>query len=83
MEKKPASDYANVFMAKKVDNKFWEIAENYMKTIDDIFLIFVGSIASLHKIFEDINNMHPTIKFTMSLTTRESEWNQPPYCEMV
>ena len=31
MGTKPAPDYANVFMAKKVDNKFWEIAEKYME----------------------------------------------------
>ena len=39
------------------------------------------SILSLHKFFEGINNMHPTIKFTMSHTTPESEWNKPPCCD--
>ena len=49
--------------------------------LDDFLEIFVVSISSLHKFFEDINNMHPTIKFTMSHTTPESEWNKPPCCD--
>ena len=92
MGTKPAPHYANNFMARKIDKKFWEIAEKYMKNgriplqflkrfLDDLFLIFVGSILELHSFFEDINKIHPTIKFTMAHTTPESEWNKPPCCD--
>ena len=80
MGTKPAPEYANKFLAKKVDKKFWEIAEKYqendiipMKFIkrffDDLFLIFLGSIAKLHAFLKDINQIHPTIKFTVAHTT--------------
>ena len=85
---KPAPHYANNCMARKIDKKFWEIAEKYMENgiiplkfmkrfLDDLFLIFVGSILELHAFFEDINKIHPTIKFTMAYTTPASEWNKP------
>ena len=48
--------------------------------LDDIFLIFVGSIMQLHAFFNEINQVHPNIKFTMSHTFPESEKNQPPAC---
>ena len=28
--------------------------------------MFVGTTKNLHKMFQDINNLHPNIKFTMS-----------------
>ena len=31
--------------------------------LDDIFLIFLGTIDKLHKFFEEINQIHPNIKF--------------------
>ena len=33
------------------------------------FLIYTGSIQSLHLFLSELNNLHPTIKFTMSHTT--------------
>ena len=41
--------------------------------LDDIFQIFVGSTKMLHKIFQDINNIHPNIKFTISHTLIQNE----------
>ena len=41
--------------------------------LDDIFQIFVGSTKDLHKFFDEINNIHPTLKFTLSHTTLKYE----------
>ena len=40
--------------------------------LDDIFLIYLGTIHSLHMLFEELNEMHPTINFTMTHTTPTS-----------
>ena len=54
--------YANIFMDRKIDRKIMEIIEKYSEQgeipikfmkrfLDDIFLIFTGSIKNLHKFF--------------------------------
>ena len=48
--------------------------------LDELFLIFVRLISNLHAFFEEINKLHPTIKFTMTRTTSKSEWDLPPSC---
>ena len=48
--------------------------------LDDIILLYCGSIESLHNFFEDINSIHPHIKFTMSHTTLRSEDNHQTSC---
>ena len=59
-----------------------EIPLKFMKRfLDDLFFIFVGSISDLHAFFEEINKLHPTIKFTMTHTTSQSEWDLPPSCQ--
>ena len=80
----PAPDYANIFMDMKIDKKIMEIANKYSvnnviplkfmkRFLDDIFAIYTGSIESLHKMFNELNTIHPTIKFTMSHTTPATE----------
>ena len=92
MGTKPAASYANIFMARKVDKRLFEIAEKYMENgeiplkfmkrfLDDIFLIFLGTITRLHEFFNEINNMHPTIKFTMTHTTPEYYKDLPESCD--
>ena len=41
--------------------------------LDDLFFIFEGSTRSFHDLMEEINNIHPNIKFTYQHTTPESE----------
>ena len=48
--------------------------------LDDIFMIFTGSVRALHLLFEEINKIHPKIKFTMTHTTPENYYDQCP-CE--
>ena len=45
--------------------------------LDDIFLIFLGSLQKLHEFFNEINEIHPNIKFTMSHTTPSTEQQNP------
>ena len=77
---KPAPPYANNFMARKIYPKIIEIAQNYNKNsqmtlkmfkrfLDDIFVIFVGGTKKFHTFFDEINKIHPSIKFTMSHTS--------------
>ena len=83
MGSKPAPAYANIFMAETIDKLFWDIARKYGKNgeiplkffkrfLDDIFLIFFGSVHNLHMFFDELNTIHPTIKFTMSHTVPEN-----------
>jgi hypothetical protein len=80
-------------MAEQIDKYVWKIEAKYMingsipikfmkRFLDDIFLIFTGSTVNLHKFFEELNTLHPTIKFTMSHTTPRSEL-QAQSCECV
>jgi archaellum component FlaC len=82
MGTKPAPDYANIFLARRIDEKINQISEKYSdfqnidfmkRFLDDIFKIFVGSSKQLHNFFEEINTIHPTIKFTMSHTRNATE----------
>ena len=41
--------------------------------LDDLFSIFKGTTKQLHRLFNEINQIHPTLKFTMSHTTPSSE----------
>ena len=76
---RPAPSYANIFMAKKIDPEIVKIAQSLIKDknpvdtfkrfLDDIFMIYTGSISSLHELLNELNCLHPSIKFTMSHTT--------------
>lgn len=41
--------------------------------LDDLFSIFIGTTKKLHNFFEEINQIHPNIKFTMDHTTPQFE----------
>ena len=83
MGSKPAPDYANIFMARVMDPQINVIAQKYTEgniplnilkcSLDDIFAIFVGTTQNLHKFIEDIDKIHPAIKFTMSHTSIQDE----------
>ena len=71
--------YANIFMARRIDNRISRLAaqiENgnnpllcFKRFLDDIFTIYTGTLENLHKFLQELNNIHPTIKFTMNHTT--------------
>ena len=70
-----APNVADIFMAI-IDDKILEIAENFgmspvmflRRFLDDIFMIWTGSITDLHLFIQQINEIHPSIKFTLSHT---------------
>ena len=41
--------------------------------MDDFFKIFKGTTKELHKFFEEMNEIHPNLKFTFDLTTPQQE----------
>ena len=91
MGQRPIPSLANIFMARRIDNKIKELSSKYSKDrnqalllfkrfLDDIFMIFNGTTKQVHKLFDDINNIHPSIKLTMMHTSIESE-SQEDRCD--
>ena len=77
MGSKPIPPYANIFMAK-IDQLIRNLdiknsIKLFKRFLDDLFFLYAGSTKSLHALFDKINQMHPTIKFTMAHTTIEHE----------
>ena len=77
MGPKHAPHYADIFMARKIDPKIKNIFRKFKNSgisflkrfLDDLFKIYEGTTQNLHNIFQEINNIHPSIKFTMSHTS--------------
>ena len=83
-----APHFADIFMAENIDDKIEQIFQKYesekvdfmKRFLDDIIKIFIGSVQDLHRIFDEINSIHPSIKFTMSHTSLFSP-NGSSQCE--
>lgn len=66
MGTKMAPSYANLFMGK-IEQQLQSMSTNILfwkRFIDDIFLIWKGTQQELSNFTQDINQIHPTIKFT-------------------
>ena len=94
MGTKPAPSYANIFMDKRIDKRIVKIAEKYMingeipikflkRFLDDIFFIYLGTIESLHMFFNELNEMHPTIKCTMTHIKPTSSLPDTCHCKPI
>ena len=73
--------YANIFMHKidsQIQAKYPYKIKYYKRLIDDIFFIYSGTKEDLTTLKNWLNNVHPTIKFT--LTTSNS---QIPFLDML
>ena len=77
---KPAPSYANIYLANRIDKIILEIGNSkkssillYKRFLDDIFKIFQGTTKELHQLLDEINQIHPTLKFTMQHTSVDSE----------
>ena len=93
MGSKPIPLYANIFMARTIDNAIKNIAAQYNKNgivalqlmkrfLDDFFLIFRGSRKILQDLFNEINHIHPSIKLTMNHTSIVGKASEDKYdCE--
>jgi hypothetical protein len=84
MGTKPAPSYADIFMARRIDKMITSLAQKYAwnnrspltifkRFLDDIFTIFQGTSKNLHKLFDEMNQLHDSIKFTMNHTSSPSE----------
>ena len=72
-----APTYATIFMSD-VDDRIYKLAQDIAETenpirilkrfLDDIFMIWKGKLTDLERFLEEINNLHPTIKFTYEHT---------------
>ena len=84
MGSRPAPPVANMFMAEMIDEAILKIAQKYgeqvlrlmKRFLDDLFLIFTGTTTQLHQMLDEINQVHPNIKLTMSHTTPDSQTNE-------
>ena len=83
----PAPSFANIYLARRLYGAIRDISEKYgengqsafqifKRFLDDLFQIFRGTSKQLHKMYEEINQIHPTIKFTMVHTTNDLEPEQ-------
>ena len=89
----PAPSYASIYLAKRIDKKIKELGMKYGKAgkssfillefqLDEIMKIFTGTTKQLHKHFNEMNCIHPTLKFTMQHTTPKTEKLEDRYeCE--
>ena len=84
MGTKPAPSYADIFMARKIDDKIISLAQKYgtentsplsifKRFLDDIFSIFRGTTKELHELFEEMNKLHQSIKCTMNHSSPQYE----------
>ena len=77
-------------MARKIDPKILALAktlngglnpiEFFKRFLDDIFMVYQGSVNSLHSFLSELNNIHPTIKITMSHTVQYLKENEATRC---
>ena len=74
MGTKLAPSYANLFMTKFEQNHVYTYHLQptlWMKFIDDIFMIWAHGMDSLLEFIEYLNTVHPTIKFTSTISPTE------------
>ena len=80
MGSKPVPHYADNFMAKEIDPVIKKLAKQYNKEaqealqllkrfLDDYFGVFNGTTKMLHLLWDQMNQIHPSIKLTMSHTS--------------
>ena len=53
----------------KIHGKCRKSKKKMKNFLDDIFMVFMGSMTALDKFFEEINKVQSKIKFTMTLNT--------------
>ena len=91
LDQPPLDCCTNLFMAKEIDPKTIELANSIESEsnpiamlkgfLNDIFMAYTGSVKFLHTLLDQLNTVHPTIKFTMSHTTPSNVKNPECDCE--
>ena len=72
----PAPSYANLFMAEMDNNilqlsrtKYNENVKFFKRFLDDIVGLWTGTLEELYSFIDQINQLHPTIKFVLNHTS--------------
>ena len=83
MGTKCAPNYSNLFMARKIDPEVIKMAIKhgegtfpirlFRRFLDDIIMLWCGTVESLHSFIEEINGINSSIQFTLSHTILPSE----------
>ena len=78
MGTKCAPNYSNIFMARKIDPEILRMAINhgdgtfpikiFKRFLDDIIMIWCGSVERLHSFIKEINTINTSIQFTLCHT---------------
>ena len=59
----------------RLEKRIFEISEFkpflWLRYLDEIFCIWIQGSEKLNELFNSINSVHPTIKFTMDYSTKE------------
>ena len=66
--------YANLFMSRleaQLINQAPEFIHTWKRFIDNIFIIWTGTTEDFEKFMSNINQIHPTIKFTHKISDTE------------
>ena len=75
MGTKMAPSFANIFMAK-LEQKFLSTQTlqptTWKRYIDDIFCLWPHNLSQLQSFLDKLNNFHPTIKFTWSISNEKA-----------
>ena len=75
MGTKCAPSYANIFMGMFEEHHIYPRILNktriFLRYIDDLFFIWKGTEEELKRFFEDINQVHPSIKFDYEISKTE------------
>ena len=75
METKYAPSYTNIFMGILEEKFIYPLVNNmtrlYLRFIDDIFIIWVGTLDQLLEFTQWINEVHPSIKFDFKFSNKE------------
>ena len=78
MGTKCAIIYANLFMSHFEETHIYNLIQRncpfYKRFIDDIFLLWNGTLDELTTFLEEINRLHPTIKFDAKYSTSSIEF---------
>ena len=67
-----APPFANIFMGKFEDTHIYphiqQFCKLYLRYIDDLFLIWTGTKDQFKEFISNLNNQHPSIKFTYKIS---------------
>ena len=79
MGTKMAPPYADLFLGKLetekiLTKKFMKYINLYKRFLDDIFILWKGTLDELHRFIDHINNIHPTIKFTYTYSKEKIDF---------